>query len=201
EMDEIGEIAVASEPRPAFAIDPDAIDRPAKPQSSLGSGRESPFDPAPVESPKAEPLAGLSNSTRANFIEAARRPARQPEPEPDAESHSLIGRALARFQGSEAEAAEKIAPEDEFEPLAEDPLDADMEEEPRPAGFFARNRRVLLLGTALVVVVAMAVPLIAARIMPPRPAPVEDVQSAAPAETQPADDAVGETASEAALPA
>src|SRR5690606_16621941 len=121
-------------------------------QSSLAPGRESPFDPAPLDNTKAEPVAGLSNSTRANFIEAARRSARQPEPEPDTESRSLIGRAMARFQRSEAETAEKIEPEEAFEPLAEQPLADEIEDEPRPAGFFSRNRRVLLLGTALVVV-------------------------------------------------
>ena len=199
---ETSEIAVEPEPRPAFAIDPAAIDRPAKPQSSFAPGRQSPFEPAEREAAPAEPSAGLASSTRANFIEAARRSARQPEPEDVEESKSLIARALARFQRAEDEAVEAEHPIDrDPEPVAEQRFTDEDEtgDEPRPAGFFTRNRRALLLGTALVVVVALAVPLVSARLMPTQPAPAEQARTAAPDETVEAEPVV-EDGTEAALP-
>lgn len=182
---EAEEIAVEPKAAPGFAIDPETIDRPAKPQSSFAPGRESPFEPETRETAKADPVAGVSSSTRANFIEAARRSARQPEPETGADSKSLIGRAMARFQRSEAEAAERIEPEEAAasEPVVERRFSDEAEDEPKPAGFFSRNRRALLLGTALVVVVAMTVPLVIGRMMPPAPTPGEQAQAVAPTET------------------
>ncbi|WMT91517.1 peptidoglycan-binding protein [Pelagibacterium sp. H642] len=181
----------AAEPKP-FTLDPDTIDRPAKPQSSLNLERASPFADGP-ERGKTDTAPGVSASTRASFIEAARRSARQPEAANFEEPKSLIGRALARFQRSEAQAAEDEAPiatPPVAEPVAERRFDDDQDEE-QAQSFFARNRRVLLLGTALVAVVALTVPLVASRIMPPRSAPLEEAQALAPIETQqqPADTA------------
>ncbi|WMT87713.1 peptidoglycan-binding protein [Pelagibacterium sp. 26DY04] len=182
----------AAEPKP-FTLDPDTIDRPAKPQSSLNLERASPFAADSPERGKTETAPSVSASTRASFIEAARRSARQPEAGNFEEPKSLIGRALARFQRSEAQAAEDEAPvatPPVAEPVAERRFDDDQDEE-QAQSFFARNRRALLLGTALVAVVALTVPLVASRIMPPRSAPVEEAQALAPIETQqpPADTA------------
>ena len=179
--------AVAPEPAETveakpFAIDPETIDRPAKPQSSLNVDRESPFSSDAPERSKAD-TQGVPASTRASFIEAARRSARQPEAEGAEEPRSLIGRALARFQRNEAaETEEPAVATPSPEPVAEDRL-ADDQDEPEASGFFARNRRVLLLGTALVAVIALAVPLVVNRIAPMRPAPVEEAQALAPIET------------------
>ncbi|WP_332718829.1 peptidoglycan-binding protein [Pelagibacterium mangrovi] len=174
----------AAEAKP-FSIDPESIDRPAKPQSSLNTER-SPFATTTPEPAKPEPTLGIPATTRASFIEAARRSARQPETENEEEPRSLIGRALARFQRSEAEAVENTeslvsdapSPEPDAEPRFEE--GEDTSETP---SFFARNRRALLLGTALVVVIAMAVPLVAGRLLPARPTAVESAQAPAPTET------------------
>lgn len=151
----------ADEPK-GFMIDPEAIERPAKPMSSFSQSR-SPFEAAAreTETPAAQ---GVSSATRSSFIEAARRSARQPEPEA-LESKSLIGRALARFQRAEAEATETgpaepfLAVPEAIEQPAVQPEAFGTSEEPTP-GFLARNRRALLLGTALIVAIALAVPLI-----------------------------------------
>jgi localization factor PodJL len=167
-----------------FSIDPESIDRPAKPQSSLNTER-SPFAATAPEPVKPEPALGIPATTRASFIEAARRSARQPEAENEEEPRSLIGRALARFQRSEAEAVENTEPLVSEAPSPEpdaEPRFEEAEETSETPSFFARNRRALLLGTALVVVIAMAVPLVAGRLLPARPTAVESAQAPAPAE-------------------
>lgn len=202
-VDPADEIVVGPEAEPAFAIDPASIDRPAKPQSSLVADRESPFEPGPPEPAKAEAGGGVSSSARANFIEAARRSARQPEPESVEDSKSLIARALARFQRSEAEADAPVEPEQAepySEPVVDERASVDDDDEPRSVGFFARNKRVLLLGTALAVVVAMTIPLVVARMMPASPtSPAQtEVSANVEPETPVSKPAVDETASAAA---
>lgn len=184
------EIENVAEPESNFAIDPAAIDRPAKPKSSL-TERESPFEPSPpAQQPSVNP--GVSSSTRASFIEAARRSARQPLADDVGEPKSLIGRALARFQRDETEADRPDPPrnpqmEAGSEPVAEARHDGEEGEsfEEKAPGFFARNRRSLLLGTALVAVIALAAPLIIGRIMPSRTAQpsAESAQVVEPTET------------------
>lgn len=169
--------------KPPFALDPDAIDRPAKPQPSFIVERESPFDAAPDERVRPELSMGVSSSTRANFIEAARRSARQPEPEDGDEPKSLIARALARFQRNESQADEHAAPAEAVEPQAEpfaspQRFEEEQKEDEEP-GFIARNRRVLLLGTALVIVVALTVPLMVNRLVPAQTATTPEAQAAA----------------------
>lgn len=191
EMDDAPEeIEDVAAPEPSFAVDTAEIDRPAKPKSSLAD-RESPFEPAPPAPQPDATKPSVSSSTRASFIEAARRSARQPVLEEIDEPKSLIGRALARFQRDETDAEAPHPTQDphvdvESEPVVEtrrDDDDADDSEAKAP-GFFARNRRSLLLGTALVAVIALAVPLVMGRIMPSRQTQpsAENAQVVTPAE-------------------
>jgi localization factor PodJL len=176
----VGQEAAASEPAP-FRIDPETIERPVKPQSSLDKTPETGFEAERrAEEPKRAAPPAMPPSvdagptvSRASFIEAARRAARQQadtaEPE---EPKSLIGRAMARFQRSEAELVgdkdEKVPPAREAAPepqLRSTPdSDADAEVDDRPKGFFARNKRPLLLSTALVIVLALAGNLVMQRL-------------------------------------
>lgn len=182
------EIEDTAEAEPAFAIDPAAIDRPAKPKSSLAE-RESPFEPS-VPPAQSDAKTGVSTATRASFIEAARRSARQPVLEQNEEPKSLIGRALARFQRDEADAGEsQVADEPTLDarpgPVADLRRDdiATEDNAEKAQGFFARNRRSLLLGTALVAVIVLAAPLVMGRIMPSgsAPASAESAQVIEPA--------------------
>lgn len=194
-------------PAPAFRIDPDSIERPAKPQSSFSMAEESPFQNSRKDGAGDAPANGPTVS-RSSFIEAARRSARQQVLAEDTEEpKSLIGRAMARFQRGEREAPEAAAAEapqgklrlpgrepvlpprdkapkakaaDAIDPFVEAPADGHEEDEKQP-GFLARNKRALLLGTALVVAIAMAVPLVLNRMPPAPSAPVTP-----PAVTEPA---------------
>lgn len=189
ELDEAPvEIEDIAESEPAFAIDPAAIDRPAKPKSSLAE-RESPFEPSVSAAPPSV-KPGVSNATRASFIEAARRSARQPVLEQEDEPKSLIGRALARFQRDETDAGESQATDEPVVDARSGPVadlhHADIATEDnseKAPGFFARNRRSLLLGTALVAVIVLAAPLVMGRIMPSgsAPASAESAQVIEPA--------------------
>jgi localization factor PodJL len=91
---------VASSPPPAF--DPSKVDRPPRPDSSLGAPDDIFNAPAvPIASPPAEAAAPVPASSRNTFIEAARRAAqRQNTAKPPVAANSLIGKALARFQTS-----------------------------------------------------------------------------------------------------
>ncbi|MCD7059081.1 SEL1-like repeat protein [Pelagibacterium xiamenense] len=187
---------------PTFTLDPERVERPAKPQSRLGSdlGDETPnVEPLEPTRDQTEPDLQSANASRASFIEAARRSARQHVSEDDsAEPKSLIGRALARFQRSEAseddadempdeQAAkskpEKAPAEPEFEGFGG--VDDDVDPDAKRPGFIARNKRPLLLGTALVVVLLLTAQLVISRgqgnrVPAPAPAPAE---STVPAET------------------
>ncbi|RDE08912.1 peptidoglycan-binding protein [Pelagibacterium lacus] len=196
--------AAASETGPGFAIDPETVERPAKPQSSLAAGRrDNPFEPpfrAPADDTAASP--SVSNASRLSFIEAARRSARQPEIE-ESEPKSLIGRALARFQKSEAqpeEAADAPYPDAAVPDIETGPApdDADYEDEDDRPGFLARNRRALLLGTALVVAIALAVPLLLDRGAPAPQQSASVIQPAAAAPEAPQSAADEELAAEPA---
>lgn len=211
---------------PTFMIDPAAVKRPAKPQSRLASDTPaSGFSgPAPSSDADVAPEPRNPGVNRANFIEAARRSARQHAPEePETGAKSLIGRALSRFQRTQnapdedqiaapqakpqqAKAAETETPEPKapkkglfaFKSKASQPAepveperaafggvdDAVAPQAKRP-GFIARNKRPLLLATALVVVLALAAQLVISRSQGERaaaPAPQEPAQSA-PAQT------------------
>ncbi|WP_196259432.1 SEL1-like repeat protein [Pelagibacterium limicola] len=170
----------AAKPQPAhgFKIDPETVDRPAKPQSSFAAEAESPFGAQRVE--PSELGVSRASVSRSSFIEAARRSARQPEVLDDTNSKSLIARALSRFQKSEDDHAEAqhesfkaAAPSVEATP---DPFVGAIqpgEDAERQPGFLARNRRALLLGAALLVVITLAVPLVLNRVAAPpaQPAP------------------------------
>jgi localization factor PodJL len=96
-------------------FDPEAVQRPPRPQSSLGDFDKEVFGsavtPEPtVPTPSVEAAAASSRNTN-TFIEAARRAAQRQNPakiEPS--SNSLIGRALARFQTNAATADAPKAP-------------------------------------------------------------------------------------------
>lgn len=184
--DEPADIEDFVEPEPTFVVDPAAIDRPAKPKSSLAESEEK-FEPTP-----SAHQPSVSDATRASFIEAARRSARQPAFDQDDEPKSLIGRALARFQRDEANTdaprpTHDIRMEAEPEPAVETRREGDevADAQSMAPGFVARNRRALLLGTALVAVIALAVPLVMGRIAPARQAVpgADDAQVVTPAET------------------
>lgn len=207
-------------PAPAFRIDPESIERPAKPQSSFAMAEEGPFQTNRKETPSEAPAAATTVS-RSSFIEAARRSARQQVlPQEAEEPKSLIGRAMARFQRSESETPEpeveanqpklrlpgrepvlsqkekgpKAKAADAVDPFVEAVAEGADGEEKQP-GFFARNKRALLLSTALVIAIAMAVPLVLNRVAPAtapspaaippaasEPAPVVEAEPEAPAE-------------------
>ncbi|WP_116653176.1 SEL1-like repeat protein [Pelagibacterium sediminicola] len=174
---------------PGFNLDPETIARPVKPQSSFADEPERPFAAEraePGETAGSRPLA-----SRSNFIEAARRSARQ-QPEEESASRSLIARALSRFQKAEAEEAyapQEAEPAPAIEPQADPfvapPVETASEAEGFEPGFIARNRRALLLGAALVVVIALAVPLVLNRVTggdaPIRQAATPPVPAEAPA--------------------
>ncbi|WP_417579843.1 peptidoglycan-binding protein [Pelagibacterium sp.] len=186
------EIVDIAEPNTGFALDTAAIDRPAKPKSSLTEA-QSRFEttPAPAAAPAtANATPTVSNATRASFIEAARRSARQPAADEIDEPKSLIGRALARFQREETESSDEPVSEatpvlESSEPVVEprhEDEDVDGHEAAAPS-FFARNRRALLLGTAVIAVIALATPLVLGRIMPSGSAP-QNAESAQVVEPQ-----------------
>ena len=103
--------APAAPMRPA-GFDPGTVEPPAPPQPSLGFADAPAAAARPaVAAPEAPPTATAAKTN--TFIEAARRAAqRQSVSKPEAPSNSLIGRALARFQGGDAkpEAAPAPAP-------------------------------------------------------------------------------------------
>lgn len=91
-------------PRPdpsTHTFDPNSVERPSKPRSSLAPDVDPSFAGSPTtEAPRAAPMdrAGATNVGRNTFIEAARRAAQRQEELEPAASQSLIARALARFQ-------------------------------------------------------------------------------------------------------
>lgn len=187
-----------TQPAPGFSLDPETIARPVKPQSSFADEPERPFAAERVE--PGETTGSRPLASRSNFIEAARRSARQ-QPEEESASRSLIARALSRFQKAEAEedyapqAAEPApAIEPEPDPFVAPPVETAPEMDGFEPGFLARNRRALLLGAALVVVIALAVPLVLNRVTgadaPIRQAatPPVPVEAPAPEPEAPADE-------------
>ena len=102
--------APAAPMRPA-GFDPEQVEPPAAPQPSFG------FADAPAGAPRSaiadvpEPPTPAATARTNTFIEAARRAAqRQTAAKPEAQSNSLIGRALARFQAGEAKPDATPAP-------------------------------------------------------------------------------------------
>lgn len=116
--DSIMERLGAGKPRVDVApvINPEAVARPPKPESSLEMPRESfAAEPAPADEPFA-PAPTLSaaetvSASRSTFIEAARRAQRQNAAQVAPESNSVIARALARFHNNGAAPAEPVAME------------------------------------------------------------------------------------------
>ncbi|HEX4299217.1 MAG TPA: peptidoglycan-binding protein, partial [Devosia sp.] len=158
--------------------------------------------------PAPRPVADhpvVATSSRNTFIEAARRAAQRQTPgRAEVAPNSLIGRALSRFQTSPAEAAPNaerpIAAKPAAKPLRtmqpepapapvvatptiEPPAGADGPvARPRPTdGFLGRNRKVILLGAAVVALAFLTMNLIVQRLAQnaAAPAPV----ASAPATT------------------
>jgi localization factor PodJL len=201
--------------RPAF--DPSGIERPARPQSSLGPIEDDPFAaPAPVSTPPVE--VPVNQSSTSTFVAAARRAqrARQEAATPATPStNSLISRAMARVRPGAA----ATAPVDELgvQPVTKPekpakparavkekkskPVEApvapafgvDAEgdiQEPRQS-FLVRHRRPLLLAATLVAVSMLALNLVMQRMAPartpPAPAPVAEPVVEQPSATPAAD--------------
>ncbi|MEO6014827.1 MAG: peptidoglycan-binding protein [Devosia sp.] len=196
-------LAARHEPKPAIAaptgFDPAAVAVPPAPTPSAGffdSASSAAIAPA---APEAAPPAASSRTTN-TFIEAARRAAqRQPTPLPAAQSNSLIGRALSRFQTGD-DKAEKAKPEKtkaakpekapralagdkpartEFKPEPAIEPAPSLEAQIRDEGtkvkaeggesFLSRNRRTILLAAAVLAIGLMTLNLVAQRMMPEEP--------------------------------
>ncbi len=182
-------------PRPKATpsgFDTSKIERPARPKSSL-------VEDPPGFTPMTELETGLAAETsleddqpisdRNTFIAAARRAARgNQDAQTSAESNSLIGRALARFQAKKAVPETGPAPH-ETDPapltdLVELPEETVVEDDfianpdhrvanettpDQKTGFLARNRRALLLAGALVATSLLALNLVVQRLTPSEP--------------------------------
>ena len=210
----------AEGPQPP-AFDPASVARPPRPESSLDQPSRDAFDrpkaeaadrqktePVPAVAPAAEPAAPVNRNT---FIEAARRAAQRQAPaQNETGANSLIGRALARVQASQASQAAKPESLPEAAPIAldkESPSVAFDEEEPEE-GFLSRHRQPILLAAALVAVGFLTVNLVSQRLAPPETpgTTTEEVASLeAPMQSpsvEPAPEpAVPERAAEPAIPA
>ncbi|WP_404406264.1 peptidoglycan-binding protein [Pelagibacterium halotolerans] len=176
---ELAKDAPRHEAGPTFTLDPEHVERPRKPVSRLAAdladeAPERADREPPQEADDPSPELQSANASRASFIEAARRSARQhASEEENAEPKSLIGRALARFQRSEAATedaddtpkarAPKVAPAEEPQLEGFGGIDDEIDPEDSRPGFIARNKRALLLGAALVVVLGLTAALVISR--------------------------------------
>ena len=206
-LDENTSLAARHESKPAAPASATGFEPPAKPTPSPGFYEPAPtVNPVAASMPAPEPAAPVSPASRNTFIEAARRAAQRQQttapagsatmaaPAAAAQSTSLIGRALSRFQstGDKPAKAEKPAkaakPEKAPRPLAGDKptrtefkpepavgevpasLEAQIKDEAPKAkvagepGFLARNRRAILLAALLVAVGLLAANLVAQRM-------------------------------------
>lgn len=199
-----------------FHLDPERIARPEKPVSSFAedAAGESGFAPAASE-PEAPALHAEdlhSAVSRASFIEAARRAARNHAEtvEPEDAPRSLIGRAFARFQSNEAAADPAPAPVAEapqagkrkrrdveaerIEPDVPFPSEA-VETEAAATGresVLRRHRRVLLLGAALAVALLLTANLVSQRLLSGPDAAGAQPEAAVSEPAQPAQEAPAE---------
>ncbi|WP_127144902.1 peptidoglycan-binding protein [Pelagibacterium montanilacus] len=201
-----------SKPEPSFAQEPardGAKARASRPEPAKAAIAANPA-PAPASAPEVE---RRQEASRSSFIEAARRSARHPAGDDAAAPQSLIAKAMARFQRAEQElddaepAAEPARtpspqPERRDDPVAsrpepgmaafasqhkhEDYTTQETEVASGP-GFLARNRRPLLLGTALIIAIALGAHLLINRTPSPQAlAPASAGTESAPAEPAPA---------------
>ena len=194
--------------RPAF--DPQSVERPPRPVSSLAETGADPFGEKPKKEPSAEPASAAPLSAQSTFIAAARRAqrAKQEAAGQPTNANSLIGRAFSRAAVPQEGVAEPVAEEakpkrekrrwglgsrkDAAAPAVEPVLSVDLadgmdEEEPK-AGFWRRNRRALLLAAALVAVSALALNLAMQRLGAGRTAPAPQIEETEPSETGEAPD-------------
>ena len=190
-------------PTAPAGFEPEKVAAPPAPQPSIGFA-----EPMPAAVPDAQPVP---NAVRNTFIEAARRAQqRKTTPAPEAASNSLIGRALARFQTTgtddkpkaEKKAKEpRVLPGDKptrtaFKPEPVAPVVAPQPSlEPQVAvdgpapkpeakeSFLLRNRKVILLGAAVVALALLTVNLVVQRLNQNAApdAPAADTATPAPA--------------------
>ncbi len=187
--------------RPVPTIDPENVERPAKPKSRFAEEETESFaapqaQAMPVSPAQPEPVR-RAGSDRDTFIAAARRAVqKQAEAVPDADTGTLIGRAFARLQRKETEAAEDQR-QDGADPRlgsgrhSYDTSDAfDTGQTESGENFFKRHRRPLVLAAALVAVSLLALNLVNQRLNAPAAdgvlaEPATSVEQPAP-EAQPA---------------
>ncbi|HEY4200928.1 MAG TPA: peptidoglycan-binding protein [Devosiaceae bacterium] len=197
----ISKLAGTKEPEAAApVIDPASIARPPRPVSAFDTGRKDEFTPpdiAPIVEDRLE-APQASQSSRNTFIEAARRAAqRQTQAKPEPTANSLIGRAISRFQNTEAQASTEMpvakpvkaetsaAPEAKkakvkkaarvsLEPEIPETFEAAPETDDVPElnkSFISRYRRPILIGCAVVAVSLLTLNLVMQRLHANSPAP------------------------------
>ncbi|KKB12692.1 hypothetical protein VE25_06065 [Devosia geojensis] len=195
----------AQSDRPAF--DPNSIERPPRPVSSLTEPAADPFGETPRKASIPEPApAAAPLSAQSTFIAAARRAqrAKQETASQPAGANSLIGRAFSRVATPADDgrpAAEPVVEEpkrekrrwglgsrkgaaaSQAEPVPALDLPEEPVEEETKGGFWRRNRHALLLAVALVAVSALALNLAMQRLGAGRTAPAPQIEETAPAET------------------
>ncbi len=116
------------------AFDPDAVQRPPRPQSSFDTPSADPFSAPPVGKPSVpEPSIAVGPQSTSTFVAAARRAQRsKQDAAPLTGSNSIIGRALARVMPSSTSADEQKI----------DSTSAAGETKPARASIFARRPKV-----------------------------------------------------------
>ena len=177
-------VKAASSAKPGF--DPDSVERPPRPQSSLTAAEADPFAPELDRGTvSVQPEPARSQTSTGTFVAAARRAqrAKQESMAATADTGSLIGKALARVRPGkssvEAEGEPVIAPAEIKKPkLAKEPKapkQAKPAPEPmldedgqviEPSSFLTRHRRPLLLAATLAAVSMLALNLVIQRTAP-----------------------------------
>ena len=189
--------APAPAPRPVF--DPQSVERPPRPQSSLAAAPASAAFAAPNPA-VSQAEAQVSQNSTSTFVAAARRAqrARAEAAAPDLASNSVISRALSRFRPEKPVApdtdqpiaAEKPAkpvkaakPDTPAKPAKVEPVAPPLPKSGVDAivqpSFLVRHRRPLLLAATLVAVSMLALNLVMQRMAPTQP---QQVAVEAPAE-------------------
>jgi len=123
------------------AFDPASVERPPRPESSLDA------EPSAVALP-ASSGPEVPSASRSTFIEAARRAAQRQNPAP-ADSNSLIGRALGRFQPGTAAPKEAAAKPVAKAPVMPEPVPPAPEPKPARAGLFSRGAKPVVAPAAV----------------------------------------------------
>src|SRR5699024_6766564 len=75
-------------------FDPDAVERPPQPKSSLSEADDDPFGESPASETDG-PRAAAPTTSQSTFLAAARRPQRAKQASTDLNANTAIGRALA----------------------------------------------------------------------------------------------------------